>query len=794
MRALPFLLFLAGCCSTDAPLWSAVEPVVLGEDERVTLDLSAYVLDPEVTFTAEADDGVLADVNDASLALVAEAGFTGETSITLTATDACGNAASTELPVLVGTGASSCTNTLTYTARSDADAVFLAGSFNDWDSAATPMTAVGDGTWTVDLDLAPGEYPYKLVEVDYTAGGESWACNPESALVQCDEGYTWDKACTLGGPSCNSLLVVEDCSLPSLTITDIAVDRDADSITIDVAVNGEIATATATLDGVVIDAWNGTSFQYSVSGLSDGRHTLRFNATDAYGRAAEELYVPVWLDDRDWAGGLMYYVFVDRFFDGDNARNESEGTSVWASDYNGGDWQGVVDKLDYLDELGVTVLWLTAPQDNAEGAYAGSCNTTYSGYHGYWPDDAFGTEEHFGDEAMLHLLIDEAHARGMRVLTDWVGNHVHSDHPYYTEHPEWFTEQRLCGDANNWNDIPETCWFDNFLPDISYYQTEPLVQMVDDAMVWAKDYEIDGYRVDAVKHMSHAVFYNFSSRVESEIEHVEDFYTVGETYSGDRDLISSYVSEQELDGQFDFPVYWAIVAAFGREEIGLSNGDGSLEDTFADSEVAFAGHLMSTFLGNHDVARFIPQATGEISSLYGDSACGSDGYLRTADTAPDWADPYQRLMLAWTFLLSTEGLPLVYYGDEIGLPGFNDPDNRQMMRFDGELSANEAMVLGHVQALGQARRDNLAFSRGTRTEWWGGEAEFYAYARTYEGDAVLVLLNRADSSRSVTNGVGFAGLPEGTYTDVLTGDTFSTSGDSLTVDVPALGSRVLVPQ
>jgi glycosidase len=151
-------------------------------------------------------------------------------------------------------------------------------------------------------------------------------------------------------------------------------------------------------------------------------------------------------------------------------------------------------------------------------------------------------------------------------------------------------------------------------------------------------------------------------------------------------------------------------------------------------------------------------------------------------------------MLAWTFLLSTEGLPLVYYGDEIGLPGFNDPDNRQMMRFDGELSANEAMVLGHVQALGQARRDNLAFSRGTRTEWWGGEAEFYAYARTYEGDAVLVLLNRADSSRSVTNGVGFAGLPEGTYTDVLTGDTFSTSGDSLTVDVPALGSRVLVPQ
>jgi glycosidase len=538
---------------------------------------------------------------------------------------------------------------------------------------------------------------------------------------------------------------------------------------------------------------------------------------------AERPKVPEWAESAVW-----YQIFPERFRNGDPSNDPTRDTlefqfpnvdgwrvTPWTSDYYvreewekaigedfyengifhrryGGDLQGVIDKLDYLDALGVTVIWLTAPQDNADGAFQGSCGASYSGYHGYWPISATEPEEHFGVAATLRRLVDEAHARGMRVLTDWVGNHVHVDHPYYAEHPDWFNEERLCGDADNWNDIPETCWFDSFLPDVRYYDPDPLVRMVDDAVAFAKTYDIDGYRVDAVKHMPHSVFHNFATRAAAEFEAVEDFYTVGETFSGDRGLIASYVGPDELDGQFDFPVYWAIVAAFARDEVGLSNGDGSLEATFADSEAAFGGNLMSTFLGNHDVARFIPQATGEIGSLYGDSACGSDGALRTPGTAPEWAEPYERLMLAWSFLLTSEGLPLVYYGDEIGLPGFNDPDNRQKMRFDGELSLNEERVLAHVQALGQARRAHPAFSRGTRVEWWGGEAGFYAYARTYEEDAVLVLLNRDGADRTVSNGLAFANLPGGTWRDVLTGDVFTSAGDALTVHVPALGSRVLV--
>ena len=200
---------------------------------------------------------------------------------------------------------------------------------------------------------------------------------------------------------------------------------------------------------------------------------------------------------------------------------------------------------------------------------------------------------------------------------------------------------------------------------------------------------------------------------------------------------------------------------------------------------------MSTFLGNHDVERFISHAAGEVGSLYGDGPCGGDGWIRGPAGAPGWDEPYERLMLAWTFLLTTEGLPLVYYGDELGLPGYHDPDNRQMMRFDGDLSGREAWVLEHVQTLGQARLEHSALSEGTRTQWWI-EADVLAYARVHGDSEALVVINRSGQERTLTNGVAFAGLSEGTYTDVLTGETFSTSGDSLSVTVPARRTRVLV--
>jgi len=407
-------------------------------------------------------------------------------------------------------------------------------------------------------------------------------------------------------------------------------------------------------------------------------------------------------------------------------------------------------------------------------------------------------EEHFGDLETFQTLIDEAHARNIRVLVDWVGNHVHDEHPWVADHPEWFTTQALCEDANNWDDIPETCWFAPYLPTIRYYDTEPLVESVDLAIEFAKEHGIDGYRVDAVKHIPHSVHYNLQARILDEIEHRdaggdEDFYTIGETFSGDRDLIMSYVWPGELDGQFDFSTYWAILSAIARNESALY----VLEDTFSESEAAFEGATMSIFLGNHDVERFISHAAGEVSSLYGDGFC-PDGSWRGPAASPDFDEPYLRLQLAWTWLLTHGGLPLVYYGDDIGLPGYHDPDNRQMMRFDGELSSAEASVRAHLAALGRARQDHPALLEGERVVWWRGSDEdpdVLAWSRSSSAGESLVIINRSWSERTLTNALSWAGLtPSTTYTDVLTGASWTAEGDALTVVVPAWGSAVLVAE
>ncbi|MCP4807912.1 MAG: glycosyl hydrolase, partial [Proteobacteria bacterium] len=343
--------------------------------------------------------------------------------------------------------------------------------------------------------------------------------------------------------------------------------------------------------------------------------------------------------------------------------------------------------------------------------------------------------EHFGDEAALEALVDGAHDRGMRVLVDWVGNHVHEQHPYVTDHPDWFADTPLiCDDDDNWNQNPETCWFDSFLPDVSYDHPDALYAMVDDAVDFALRWELDGFRVDAVKHMTHGAHASLQGLVEQRIEHSsaggdEDFYTVGETFDGDRGLIASYINDQELDAQFDFPLYFTLRSTFLTGGSSLAD----LESSYQSSQDTFSGSVMSTFFGNHDVERSISVAwEGE----HGECPSGS---LYEA-SSPDWEDPYDQMAMAWTWLLTHEGLPLVYYGDEIGLPGHYDPDNRQVMRFPGELSGWEEELLGHVQALGQARLAHPQLAVGERTVWWEGD-DAWAWTRVHEGEGMLAAVN-----------------------------------------------------
>ena len=729
-----------------------------------------------------------------------------------------------------GSEAGRCPVTFTHTPANPegVDGVAVAGTFNAWGTDDTQMTQDSSGAWSVTVDLPPGAYGYRIVEqVDWTYDGANIElCDPAAELIYCDDGYKepwetdWRHDCsTAAETACSSFVRVPDCTVPAVDLSTLEIDRTAGSLSLDATATPGLGRATlaswqATLDGSPVDlevAGDNRSASFSAEGLSTGRHTFQLAVTDDSGAESEVLHVPFWTDasgDDAWRQGSIYFAFVDRFANGDESLDRDEGTSTEIGGYMGGDFQGVLDLLPYLDELGVKTLWLSNPQDNAEGAWAGQCEQTYAGYHAYWPDEPRSVEEHFGSEELLHQIIEEAHRRGMRVIMDWVANHVHSDHPYATENgDDWFNGQALCEDGN-WDRIPEECWFAPYLPDIDYTNPEALDVMVEDALWWAKTFNLDGFRVDAVKHMPHSVAWNLEARVRRELEHRhaggdEQFWTVGETFDS-YERINAYIHDGDsllgLDGQFDFDLYYTTQSVFGSMQDDLSQ----LEQGINRAAEAYGDALMSSFLDNHDVVRFVTEATEGYQG-----ACGDDG-IRNAQLA--W-DPgvYHRMRLAWTFLFTQRPVPLVYYGGEIGMPGYADPDNRQPLWWyadtnaettvesvASQLDADRAALVRHVAKLGQARQAHPALYRGTTTEWWRAPFDaptLWAYARVDEstGDEVLVILNRSDNYQTLENSLAYAGLtPGATYEDVLSGETFTATGDALSVGVARMESRVLV--
>jgi len=254
----------------------------------------------------------------------------------------------------------------------------------------------------------------------------------------------------------------------------------------------------------------------------------------------------------------------------------------------------------------------------------------------------------------------------------------------------------------------------------------------------------------------------------------------GGTCGGGPDFIMQYISPIELDGQFDFPLFWVILDVFAKESADY-NWLASAVDGLARCYGSFP--VMSPFLGNHDVARFVSVANGnETGNPWGNPP-----------PVPSGDGPYARLRLAFVFLLTLAGAPLVYYGDEIGLPGGADPDNRRMMKFTG-LSGSEQAVLDTVKKAGTARKEHAALRRGGRATLHV-DANFYVFARGTGADAVIVALNRngfpvTSSPLSLTSiGVG-AGTA---FTDVMAGGSATVNGSGqLVLTVPAKSGAIYV--
>jgi glycosidase len=498
----------------------------------------------------------------------------------------------------------------------------------------------------------------------------------------------------------------------------------------------------------------------------------------------------------DWRDAVMYFLLVDRFYDSDGVADQvnnvtgGDAANGPSGQYEGGDLNGVQEKLPYLRDLGVTAVWLSAPYDNRDTAGAAidpnADPHTYSGYHGYWPKPAnisFAdpnnpsprprVEDRIGSEDDLRALIDAIHntegadGHGIKVLFDYVMNHVDIESGLYQAHNDWFTRENgnvpLCA-PNRWDDPywGTRCAFTTYLPAFDFANAQARAWSINDALWWAQEFGLDGYRLDAIKHVPQEWLTDLRARLNEAFPDPEGgrFYLVGETFDYfNRELLKSFVNPNtKLDGQFDFPLKANLCRAVISREMPMQdfatwmNGN----DTFYGP-----GALMTTWIGNHDIPRAIHYASGQIPDCTQGSFPGNSwtpDYRQPTDNVP-----YERLGLSFAVLLTNPGIPLIYYGDEIGLAGGGDPDNRRLMPWDDTaLNTHQRALRAKVAALSRIRAENKVISRGRR-ETLSADADTWVYRLTGCDEAspdIVVAINRADTARSLD-------IPAGAWTDLV---------------------------
>ncbi len=614
-----------------------------------------------------------------------------------------------------------------------ANAVSLVGAFNSWNDSAHRLQRVAGG-WEVNTQFNPGRYLYK-----YVVDG-NWQPDPANENREADGYGGYNSVIEISGSASNNpaatlfvessrenaVIVRSNKAIASVVAE--ALPEKGGSITLETKIEGQ------TIWVYHKNAPKGTLIRILAED-SEGKVGL---PAIAYAGGAQQ---DIWRDD------IIYYAFTDRFFDGDlnNSKKVDNPEVLPAANYMGGDFQGIREKLDagYFNELGVNVLWMAPLNQNPEGAWQEYLEPFrhYTGYHGYWPVDRYGVEKRFGGEAELHKLIDAAHGDGMKVLADLVLKHVHIENPIRKERPDLFGQLELSDGSRNlrrWDDNPYTTWFEPFLPAFDFRNPESIEFLLEDATHWIEALNLDGYRLDAVKHIRPDFWWRFRTRIRDTFPD-ENFYFVGETFQS-RQGIADFVGPNMLDGQFDFPLYDVLVPCFAQAQLGFD----VLENALRESEEVYGRTVrMSALLGNHDKSRFMAYADGDLPDPeYPDDE--EAGWARTLKV--DNPAAYEKLKLAMTFLLTIDGVPMIYYGDEIGMTGAGDPDNRRMMRFGADVSTDEAAVKAHFATLAKTRRAHPSLYLGSRRVLTASE-DHYAYVRKHAEDVSLVVFNRSNETQ-----------------------------------------------
>jgi glycosidase len=402
--------------------------------------------------------------------------------------------------------------------------------------------------------------------------------------------------------------------------------------------------------------------------------TFSFSAVPVYGATDKET--------REWQDETVYSIMVDRFFNA-NTKNDIDVNTLDPLAYSGGDFQGVIDKLDYLKDMGFTAIRLTSIFDNTAG-----------GYHGYWVNDFYQPDEHFGTLKTFKKLVQEAHQRDMKVIIDFVTNNVSREHPWVKDETKqnWFNEKSASSNSNS-------------LPDLNQDNPEVKAYLIDAAKWWINETDIDGYSLPEVNHIPVAFWSDFSKEVKNE---KENFFLLG---------ITSINSEVDL-GKFENA---------GIDSLTNYQHSEDLRKVFATTNQGFSElsdnksqELQPQFFDNEMTTRF------------------------TSDIVKNKHFPGARWRTALTYIYSTPGIPVVFYGSEIALNGGEIPDNVQPMNF-----RTEKELIDYMTKLGEVRNQLPSLTRGSMEMLYEKDG-MAVYKRVYQAETAIIAINNTSESQNVT--------------------------------------------
>jgi neopullulanase len=472
---------------------------------------------------------------------------------------------------------------------------------------------------------------------------------------------------------------------------------------------------------------------------------------------------------------VIYLIMPDRFANGDPTNDEpaeTPGTHDRSNPraYHGGDLRGIREHLPYLKDFGATALWLTPILKNGAA----------QDYHGYGAVDLYAVDPHLGTIGDYQQLVADAHKQGMKIFFDFVPNHVGPKHPWVAEPPlpDWFhgTPQHHMDTTSGINgtfygktekstiahDPFETLvdphapqrisrnitdgWFFNVLPDLNTENPTVAEYLLQNSVWWAESSGLDGFRLDTFPYVPRS----FWSAWHAGLHRLYPYLTtVGEVFHPDPSVTSFFAGGQRrfdgidsgLNTLFDFPMFFAL------RDVLLQNAPaGRIADVLRHDSLYVHPDTLVTFFANHDVAR--------VAGIDGGSAAKSK--------------------LAFGLTLTLRGIPELYYGDEIGMAGGGDPDNRRDFpggwpgdpknAFTAEgRTAEQQELFSYVQTLLRLRREHPALQSGKLWHLFSDETS-YVFLRETEEERMLIAFNNSREPRALkiplndTPAAGVAGL------------------------------------